>query len=169
MIVPWTGFQFSKLIERVVPKSEAKFIRFETFKLPDQAPGIAKTPQYPWPYHEGLRLEEAMHPLTLLATGIHGKPLPKQPDAPLRLVVPWKHGYKSIKSIVRMEFVEKQPATFWETLLPEEYPFESNVNPKVPNPRWSQATERMIDTGDRVKTQSFNGYADRVAKMYPPL
>lgn len=166
MIVPWTGFQLSKLIEKVAPKPEAKFIRFETFNRPDQAPGIAKTPQYPWPYHEGLRLDEAMHPLTLLATGIYGKLLPKQHGAPIRLVVPWKYGYKSIKSIVKIEFVAKQPATFWEALAPDEYPFESNVNPKKPHPRWSQAAERLIDTGDRVRTQPFNGYGDDVAKLY---
>jgi sulfoxide reductase catalytic subunit YedY len=169
MIVPWTGFQFSKLVEKVVPKPEAKFVRFETFNSPDQAPGIAKTPNYPWPYHEGLRLDEAMNPLTLLGTGIYGKPLPKQHGAPIRLVVPWKYGYKSIKSIVKIEFVAKQPTTFWETLAPDEYPFESNVNPKKPHPRWSQATERLIDTGDRVKTQPFNGYANHVAKMYPAI
>ena len=169
MIVPWMGYQFSKLIEKVVPRPAAKFVRFETFNRPDQAPGMAKTPNYPWPYHEGLRLDEAMNPLTLLATGIYGKPLPKQHGAPIRLVVPWKYGYKSIKSIVKIEFVEKQPTTFWETLLPDEYPFESNVNPKVPHPRWSQMTERIIDTGDRVKTQPFNGYASYVAKMYPAI
>src|SRR6266568_3103490 len=169
MIVPWTGFPLSKLIPKVGPKSEAKFIRFETFNRPDQAPGIAKTPNYPWPYREGLRLDEAMNALTMLATGIYGKPLPKQHGAPLRLVVPWKYGYKSIKSIVKIEFLDQQPATFWETLLPDEYPFWSNVNPKVPHPRWSQMTERVIDTGDRVKTQPFNGYASYVAKMYPAL
>jgi sulfoxide reductase catalytic subunit YedY len=169
MIVPWTGFQFSKLIEKVVPKPEAKFVRFETFNRPHQAPGTAKTPQYPWPYREGLRLDEAMHPLTLLATGIYGKPLPKQHGAPIRLVVPWKYGYKSIKSILKIEFVAKQPATFWEALAPDEYPFESNVNPRKPHPRWSQATERLIDTGDRVKTQLFNGYASQVAQMYPAI
>lgn len=169
MIVPWTGFQLSKLIERVVPKPESKFIRFETFNRPSQAPGMAKTPQYPWPYHEGLRLDEAMHPLTLLATGIYGKRLPKQHGAPLRLVVPWKYGYKSIKGIVKIEFIAEQPKTFWETLAPNEYPFWSNVNPKVPHPRWSQGTERLIDTGDRVKTQPFNGYASYVAKMYPAV
>ena len=169
MIVPWTGFQFSKLIEKVMPKSEAKFVRFETFNRPDQAPGMTKMPNYPWPYHEGLRLDEARNPLTMLATGIYGKPLPKQHGAPLRLVVPWKYGYKSIKSIVKIEFVDKQPKTFWETLAPDEYPFWSNVNPKVPHPRWSQMTERVIDTGDRVKTQPFNGYASYVAKMYPAL
>lgn len=169
MIVPWTGFQFSKLIEKIVPKPDAKFIRFETFNRPDQAPGITKTPRYPWPYHEGLRLDEAMNPLTLLGTGIYRKPLPKQHGAPIRLVVPWKYGYKSIKSIVKIEFVRDQPGTFWETLAPDEYPFESNVNPKVPHPRWSQATERMIDTGDRVKTKPFNGYGNYVSKMYPAI
>lgn len=169
MIVPWTGFQLSKLIKKVMPKPEAKFIRFETFNRPDQAPGIVKAPSYPWPYHEGLRLDEAMNPLTMLATGIYGRPLPKQHGAPIRLVVPWKYGYKSIKSVVKIEFVDKQPSTFWETLAPDEYPFESNVNPKVPHPRWSQMTERVIDTGDRVKTQPFNGYGSYVAKMYPAL
>ncbi len=166
MIVPWTGFVFSKLIGMVSPKPEAKFVRFETFNRPDQAPGMGQVPHYPWPYFEGLRLDEAMNPLTLMTTGIYGKPLPKQHGAPIRLVVPWKYGYKSIKSIVKIEFIAKQPKTFWETLQPEEYPFESNVNPNVAHPRWSQATERMIDTGDRVKTQLYNGYAKYVAQLY---
>jgi sulfoxide reductase catalytic subunit YedY len=166
MIVPWTGFAFGKLIEKVAPKPEAKFIRFETFHRPDQAPGVARVPEYPWPYFEGLRLDEARNPLTLAATGIYGKPLPKQHGAPIRLVVPWKYGYKSIKSIVKIEFVSEQPKTFWETLQPKEYPFESNVDPTVPHPRWSQATERMIDTGDRIKTQMFNGYGKYVAGLY---
>ncbi len=167
IIVPWTGFPFSKLIEKASPKPEAKFVRFETFNRPDQAPGFRQTPHYPWPYFEGLRLDEAMNPLTLVTAGIYGKPLPKQHGAPIRLVVPWKYGYKSIKSIVKIEFVAKQPTTFWETLQPDEYPFESNVNPAVPHPRWSQATERMIDTGDRVKTQLYNGYGKYVASLYP--
>lgn len=166
MVVPWTGFQLSKLVAKVAPKAEAKFIRFETFHRPDEAPGFRRLPNYPWPYFEGLRLDEAMHPLTLLATGIYGKPMPKQHGAPIRLVVPWKYGYKSIKSIVKIQFVAKQPSTFWETLGPDEYPFESNVNPKVPHPRWSQAFERVIDTGDRVRTQLYNGYAAQVAKLY---
>ena len=166
MVVPWTGFPFSKLIEKVAPKPDAKFIRFETFHRPKQAPGVSRVPEYPWPYFEGLRLDEALNPLTLTATGIYGKPLPKQHGAPIRLVVPWKYGYKSIKSIVKIEFVSKQPKTFWETLQAEEYPFESNVNPAVPHPRWSQATERMIDTGDRIKTQMFNGYGKYVASLY---
>jgi methionine sulfoxide reductase catalytic subunit len=166
MIVPWTGFSLAKLLARVNPKPEAKYVRFETFHRPEQAPGFNRLPQYPWPYFEGLRLDEAMHPLTFVATGIYGKPMPKQHGAPLRLVVPWKYGYKSIKSIVKIEFVEKQPATFWETLAPDEYPFESNVNPAVPHPRWSQAFERMIDTNDRVRTQPFNGYGPQVASLY---
>ncbi|MBI3853502.1 MAG: protein-methionine-sulfoxide reductase catalytic subunit MsrP [Verrucomicrobia bacterium] len=168
MIVPWTGFPLSKLIEKVSPKPEAKFIRWQTFNRPDQAPGWARLIQqgYPLPYTEGLRLDEAMNPLTMLVTGIYGKPLPKQHGAPIRIIVPWKYGYKSIKSIVKIEFVTQQPATLWETLAPDEYPFESNVNPAVPHPRWSQATERMIDSGDRVRTQPYNGYGSYVAKLY---
>jgi methionine sulfoxide reductase catalytic subunit len=165
MIVPWTGFPLSKLLEKVQPKAEAKFVKFTTFFRPEQAPGFADR-NYPWPYTEGLRLDEAMNPLTLVTTGIYGKPLPKQNGAPIRIVVPWKYGYKSIKSIVKIELTDKQPATLWETLQPNEYPFESNVNPKVPHPRWSQATERMIDTGNRVNTQIYNGYGEYVAKLY---
>ncbi len=166
MIVPWTGFPFNKVADLVRPRPEAKFVRFITAKKPDQMPGIRENPEYPWPYFEGLRLDEAMHPLTLLVTGAYGKPLAKQFGAPLRLIVPWKYGYKSAKSIVKIEFVAEQPKTFWETLQPREYPFESNVDPDVPHPRWSQATERMIDTGDRVKTRKYNGYADQVAALY---
>ena len=166
IIVPWTGFPLSKLIEAAQPKAEAKFVRFFTFNRPSEAPGISQLPRYPWPYFEGLRMDEAMHPLTLLATGIYGKPLPKQHGAPVRLVVPWKYGFKSIKSIVKIEFVETQPSSFWERLAPEEYPFEANVNPKVPHPRWSQAFERLIDTGDRIRTQPYNGYGDSVARLY---
>lgn len=166
MIVPWTGFPLSKLLEKVSPKAEAKFIRFVTFNRPDQAPGFADR-SYPWPYTEGLRLDEAMNPLTLVGTGIYGKPLPKQHGAPLRVVVPWKYGYKSIKSIVKIELTATQPATLWETMAPNEYPFESNVNPALDHPRWSQKFERLIDTGVRVRTLPFNGYGDQVAKLYP--
>lgn len=165
MIVPWTGFPLSKLIEKVKPKAEAKFVRFQTFNKPDQAPGLRDN-SYPWPYTEGLRMDEAMNPLTLVTTGIYGKPLPKQHGAPIRIVVPWKYGYKSIKSIVKIEFVAQQPKTLWETYDPIEYPFESNVNPAVPHPRWSQATERLIDTGVRVRTLPFNGYGEQVAHLY---
>jgi sulfoxide reductase catalytic subunit YedY len=164
--VPWTGFPLAKLVEKAAPKPEAKFIRFETFNRPKEAPGMARLPNYPWPYFEGLRMDEAMNPLTLVATGIYGHPMPKQHGAPIRLVVPWKYGYKSIKSIVKIDFIAGQPTTFWETLAPDEYPFESNVNPKAPHPRWSQAVERMIDTGDYVKTQLYNGYGNYVAKLY---
>ncbi len=166
MIVPWTGFPLSKLLEKVAPKSEAKFVRFETFNRPEQAPGMKQLRRYPWPYFEGLRMDEALHPLTMVVTGIYGKPLPKQHGAPVRIVVPWKYGYKSIKSIVKIDLIKEQPKTFWETLSADEYPFESNVNPKVPHPRWSQATERLIDSGDRVKTLPYNGYGNEVAKLY---
>jgi sulfoxide reductase catalytic subunit YedY len=166
MIVPWTGFPLSSLIEKAKPKPEAKFLRFETVNRPEQMIGMRQLPNYPWPYFEGLRMDEAMHPLTLVAIGIYGKPLAKQHGAPVRLVVPWKYGYKSIKSVVKIEFTATQPKTFWETLAPDEYPFESNVNPAVPHPRWSQATERMIDTDDRVRTQPYNGYGGLVAKLY---
>lgn len=165
MIVPWTGFQLSKLIEKVKPKPEAKFVRFETFNRPDEGPGFADR-RWPWPYVEGLRMDEAMHPLTMLVTGMYGKPLPKQNGAPLRVIIPWKYGFKGAKSVVKIEFVARQPKTFWETILPREYPFESNVNPAVPHPRWSQATERVVDTGLRIRTLPYNGYADQVAKLY---
>ena len=166
MTVPWTGFPLSRLLKSVEPKSEAKFVRFTTAMRPEQMPGIARLKGYPWPYTEGLRLDEAMNDLVLVASGIYGKPLPKQNGAPLRLVVPWKYGYKSIKSVVRIELVAKQPETLWETLAPDEYPFESNVDPKVPHPRWSQASERLIDTGDRVATLPYNGYGEQVASLY---
>ncbi|MEO6035031.1 MAG: protein-methionine-sulfoxide reductase catalytic subunit MsrP [Verrucomicrobiota bacterium] len=169
MVVPWTGFPLSKLIAKIAPKTEAKFIRFETASRPSQMPGMSKLPNYPWPYFEGLRMDEAMHPLTMVVTGIYGKPLAKQHGAPLRIVVPWKYGYKSIKSVVKIDFVEKQPTTFWETLGPDEYPFESNVNPAIPHPRWSQAIERIIDTGDSVKTQPYNGYGKEVASLYTKI
>jgi sulfoxide reductase catalytic subunit YedY len=166
MVVPWTGFPFSKVADLVKPKAEAKFVRFITASKPEQMPGIGDNPEYPWPYFEGLRIDEAMHPLTWMATGVYGKPLAKQFGAPVRLVVPWKYGYKSPKSIVKIEFVAEQPKTFWETLQPREYPFESNVDPGVPHPRWSQSTERMIDTGDRVKTKKYNGYGEAVGRLY---
>src|SRR3954470_19981326 len=144
MTGPWTGFPLSKLIEKAQPKSGAKFVRFVTAMRKDEMPGIAELPSYPWPYTEGLRMDEAMNPLTMVVTGVYGKPLPKQHGAPIRIVVPWKYGYKSIKSIEKIEFVAKQPATLWETLAPDEYPFESNVNPNVSHPRWSQATEWVL-------------------------
>ena len=166
MIVPWTGFPLAKLIDVVKPKSEAKFVKFTTVNRPDQMPGINVLSEYPWPYTEGLRLDEARNPLTLIASGLYGEPLKKQNGAPLRLVVPWKYGYKSGKSLVRIEFVAKQPATLWETLNPVEYPFESNVDPGKPHPRWSQATERVLGGEDRVPSLKYNGYGEAVAKLY---
>jgi sulfoxide reductase catalytic subunit YedY len=166
MVVPWTGFPLADLIKKAEPKSEAKFVKFVTVSRPDQMPGIELLPDYPWPYTEGLRLDEAMNPLVLAATGLYGKPLPKQNGAPIRIVVPWKYGYKSIKSVVQIEFTASQPATLWETLNPREYPFESNVDPAVRHPRWSQSTERVVDTGDRIETLPYNGYASSVASLY---
>jgi len=166
MTVPWTGFPLAKLLEKVKPKPEAKFVKFTTVMRPDQMPGIRILSEYPWPYTEGLRIEEARHPLTLVGTGLYGEPLKKQNGAPLRIVVPWKYGYKSIKSLVKIEFVAKQPATLWETLGPTEYPFESNVDPGKPHPRWSQATERVLGGGETVRTMKYNGYGDEVAKLY---
>jgi sulfoxide reductase catalytic subunit YedY len=166
MAVPWTGFPLRHLIERVEPTSRATHIRFVTVHRPQEMPGIDSAPWYPWPYYEGLTMTEAMNELTLLATGIYGHRLPPQHGAPIRLVVPWKYGYKSIKSIVRIEFVAGQPPTFWNDLIPQEYGFTSNVDPTVPHPRWSQETERLIGTGDRVATLPFNGYGEWVAHLY---
>jgi len=166
MAVPWTGFPLSLLIKEVDPKPEAKFVRFVTVRRPNQMPGIATQPWYPFPYFEGLRLDEAMNPLTLLVTGLYGKPLPKQNGAPVRIITPWKYGFKSIKSIVRIEFVKSRPDTFWNSLQPQEYGFFANVNPQKPHPRWSQATEKLIPAMQVVPTQPYNGYGEYVAAMY---
>jgi sulfoxide reductase catalytic subunit YedY len=166
MTVPWTGMPFKALIDYVQPTSSAKYVRLITFNRPEQAPGIKTQPWYPWPYFEGLTMAEATNELTLLATGIYGHALPKQHGAPIRLITPWKYGYKSIKSIVKIEFTKKQPPTFWNKLAPDEYDFWANVNPEVPHPRWSQATERLIDTGESVPTKKFNGYGEYVAHLY---
>ena len=166
MAVPWTGFPFKAMIDQVKPKSTAKYIRMVSFNRPEQALGQNKQPWLPWPYFEGLTIEEAMNELAFLATGIYGHELPKQHGAPIRLVVPWKYGFKSIKSIVLIEFIGKQPRTFWNQIAPGEYDFLSNVNPSVPHPRWSQETERMIDTGTRVATQIYNGYGEYVTHLY---
>ena len=166
MIVPWTGYQLNKLLKQAEPKKEAKYVKFYTAMKLKEMPGFSRLPQYPWPYTEGLRLDEAMNDLSFMATGIYGEPLPKQNGAPLRLVVPWKYGYKSIKSIVKIEFTAKRPNTLWNSLAPKEYPFESNVDPALPHPRWSQASERMIGPNPvRVKTIKYNGYA-QVAGLY---
>lgn len=166
MVVPWTGIPFRKLIEAVKPTYKAEYVRFLTFNRPKEAPGQREQRWYSWPYYEGLRMDEAMNELTLLATGIYGHALPNQHGAPARIIVPWKYGYKSIKSIVKIEFVRKQPRTFWNDLVPSEYDFISNVNPKVPHPRWSQASERDINTGERIPTLPYNGYGEQVAELY---
>ncbi len=172
MVVPWSGFPLANLIEKLKPKSTAKYIQFQTFSDKKIAPNFSSLPQYPWPYTEGLTLEEAKNPLTLIATGMYGKALPKQNGAPLRLVVPWKYGFKSIKSIVRIDFTDKQPKTLWNSLAPDEYGFYANVNPKVDHPRWSQATERILDKSffpKRKPTLPFNGYEKQVAYLYKDL
>jgi sulfoxide reductase catalytic subunit YedY len=166
MVVPWTGFPMRKLLDSVEPLGKAKFVRFWTAERPKQMPGLKNSPWYPWPYHEALRLDEARNDLTLLVTGLYGKRLPRQNGAPLRLIVPWKYGYKSIKSIVRIELVAEKPPTFWNTLAPEEYSFWSNVDPEVPHPRWSQAMERDIQTNEQIPTKKFNGYGESVADLY---
>jgi methionine sulfoxide reductase catalytic subunit len=165
MAVPWVGFPLKALIKLVEPKSNAKFVKFSTFMRPQEVPrqGLQN---FPWPYTEGLTMDEAMNDLTILAVGIYGHELPKQHGAPIRLVTPWKYGFKSIKSIDKIEFVDKQPPTFWNILVENEYDFEANVNPAKPHPRWSQATERMLGTGERRKTLPYNGYESYVAHLY---
>lgn len=167
MAVPWVGYPLAKLLAVAEPRPDAKFVRFETF-LDRGLPGIKAAPWYPWPYYEGLAMDEAMNELTLACTGIYGHALSPQHGAPLRLVVPWKYGYKSIKSIVKIEFLEEQPGTFWSDLQPNEYPFESNVNPNVPHPRWSQAQEWMLGGSrfDKRDTLMYNGYGDYVGHLY---
>ena len=166
MAVPWTGFPLSALIKLVDPKPEAKFVRFISVKRDKEMPGIPSQPWYPWPYFEALRMDEAMNPLTLVVTGLYGKPLPKQNGAPIRLVTPWKYGFKSAKSLVKIEFVKSQPATFWNKLQADEYGFYANVNPKKPHPRWSQAVEQLIPSMERRPTLMYNGYEEYVAGMY---
>lgn len=165
MVIPWTGFPLGDLLKRLNPTSKAKFVYFETKLAPHEMPG-QKTYVLDWPYREGLRIDEAMHPLTLLATGLYGEELPNQNGAPLRLVVPWKYGFKSIKSIAKIRLQEKQPKTSWYMAAPDEYGFYSNVNPTVDHPRWSQATERRIGEFFKRKTLPFNGYAEQVASLY---
>jgi methionine sulfoxide reductase catalytic subunit len=165
MVIPWNGFPLASLLKEVEPTSDAKFVRFETVDRPDEMPGQS-SPFYPWPYQEGLRLDEAMNDLTILATGLYGMPMPNPNGAPIRLVVPWKYGFKSIKSIVKIELVDKQPETLWNAIDPMEYGFYSNVNPNRPHPRWSQASERRIGELGRRETLMFNGYAEQVAALY---
>ena len=173
IVVPWIGFPFSALLKKVKPLSSAKFVKMTTFMRPDQAP--RQKPKFsfwskePWPYTEGLTMAEAMNELTLITMGIYGHILPKQHGAPIRLITPWKYGYKSIKSIVKIELTAEQPPTFWNTVVPHEYGFYSNVEPNVPHPRWSQARERVLGQRGRIPTLPYNGYASYVAQMYPKI
>lgn len=165
MVIPWNGFPLRDLIQRLKPTSQAKYVAFETLYDPRKMPG-QRSRVLDWPYREGLRMDEAMHPLTFIATGLYDKTLPGQNGAPLRLVVPWKYGFKSIKSIVRISFVEQMPETTWNMMAPREYGFFANVNPEVDHPRWSQARERRVGELLRRPTLPFNGYGDQVASLY---
>ena len=165
MVVPWSGFAMKSLVEFCKPTSGAKYVVMQTLNKPGVMPG-QKDFTYPWPYTEGLAMDEAMHDLCFIATGLYGKPIPRQNGAPLRLVAPWKYGFKNVKSIVSIEFTEKRPVSFWEKLNSDEYGFWANVNPQVPHPRWSQATEKPLGTSERVPTQLYNGYAEFVAGLY---
>ncbi len=171
MVVPWVGFPLAELLARFEPSDDARYVEFETLYRPGEMRGTRSiTGTIDWPYREGLRMDEAMHPLTLMAVGLYGKTLPNQNGAPLRLVVPWKYGFKSIKSIVRIHLSEKRPVTTWEALAPREYGFYANVNPEVDHPRWSQSTERRLPSTlfrpNRIPTKMFNGYAEQVAHLY---
>lgn len=177
MVVPWIGFSLSKILNKVGVQPTAKYVAFETLNRPSEMVGIGANPRFPWPYVEGLRIDEAMNPLAMIATGMYGESLPNQNGAPLRLVVPWKYGFKSIKSIVRISLTDSQPETTWNKLAPQEYGFYSNVNPNVDHPRWSQASERVIGgsifklgsplfSGSKRETPMFNGYAEEVESLY---
>jgi len=165
MIVPWSGFPMRSLVELCKPTSAAKFVVMKTLSKPSVMTE-QKDPLYPWPYTEGLAMDEAMNDLTFIATGLYGKPIHKQNGAPLRLVAPWKYGFKNVKSIVSVEFSDKRPSTFWEKLQSSEYGFWANINPQVPHPRWSQATEKPLGSNDRIPTQLYNGYGEFVAGLY---
>ena len=168
MIVPWQGFELSKLINILKPRLDTKYVEFQTFYRPKEA-NNQKQNWYPWPYKEIITIEEAMHPLAFIATGVYGEPLPKQNGAPIRLVLPWKYGFKSIKSIVKIKFSNTRTKSFWETIAPKEYGFWANVNPKVPHRRWSQEYEKDIESGNKYPTQLFNGYGEWVASLYGDL
>jgi len=165
MAVPWTGFPMRAFLDLAKPTSAAKYVRFETFQNPRVAPGQRQT-WYPWPYSEGITIEEAANELPMLVTGVYGKPLRNQFGAPIRLILPWKYGFKSAKAITRISFLAERPKSFWEQLQPAEYGFWANVNPKVPHPRWSQADEQVLGTQQRVPTLLHNGYAEQVASLY---
>ena len=174
MVVPWIGFPLAELLRRFGPDSRARYVEFKTLhdpeRMPGQRPGLLAFGSIPWPYVEGLRMDEAMHPLTILAVGMYGRALPGQNGAPLRLIVPWKYGFKSIKSIVEIRFASRRPVTTWERQAPNEYGFYANVNPEVSHPRWSQASERRLPSSwyapNRMPTRMFNGYAEHVAQLY---
>lgn len=168
MTVPWSGFPLRKLVELAAPTSRAKYVQFQTFKDKRMAPG-QKQRWYPWPYTEAVTINEAMNDLAFMVTGAYGRPLPKQMGSPLRLALPWKYGFKSIKSIVRITFTDKMPTSFWTDVQPSEYGFWANVNPDYDHPRWSQRTEQVLGTSKRVKTLLYNGYAEEVAGLYKDL
>lgn len=168
MVIPWAGYSLSRLLARVEPLSSAKYVAMQTLLDPERMPG-QRTHVLRWPYVEGLRIDEAMHPLTILASGLYGRSLPPQDGAPLRLVVPWKYGFKGVKSIVKIMLVDQQPPTTWNASAPEEYGFYANVNPTVDHPRWSQATEQRIGESGRRKTLMFNGYEQQVASLYSAM
>ncbi len=174
MVVPWSGFPVRKLVELANPLSSAKYVRFETFNDPEMAPGQKPSlfgfgSSLPWPYVEGITMAEARNDLSFLVTGAYGKPVPKSMGAPIRLHLPWKYGFKSIKSIVKISFTSERPKGFWEQILPNEYGFWANVNPEVDHPRWSQAEERMLSTGEKIPTVLYNGYGEAVADLYKGL
>jgi len=166
MNIPWSGFPLRSLLERVEPRSEARFVRFVTVNRPDQMPGMVEADYYPWPYHEALRIDEAMNELAFLVTGVYGEPLLKQHGAPIRLAVPWKYGYKSVKSIVQIELTAEQPPIFWE-VQKHEYGFLSNINPNIPHPRWSQRLSYWLGSEEPFQTALFNGYEEYVGDLYP--
>ena len=168
MTVPWSGFALKALVDFAKPLSGAKYIEMETLADRDTMPGLRQF-WYPWPYREGLTIAEATHDLAFMATGLYGKPIAKQNGAPLRLVVPWKYGFKNVKSIIRLTFTDQRPKTFWEVINEQEYGFWANVNPMVNHPRWSQASERLLTSGKRVPTRLYNGYAEEVAGLYTNL
>ncbi len=168
MTLPWTGFPMAKLVALGKPLASAKYVQFETLTDPDVMPGLGLS-YFPWPYIEGVTMAEANNELAFVSTGLYGQPLKPQNGTPIRIVLPWKYGFKSIKSIIKVTFTDKQPQTFWEQIAPDEYGFWANVNPAVPHPRWSQATEQLIGLDKRVPTQIYNGYGAEVASLYAGL
>ncbi len=167
MNVPWSGFPLSRLIEKADPTDRARFVKFESARVDSQMPGLRESPWYPWPYQEALRIDEAMNELAMVVTGVYGEPLLRQHGSPIRIIVPWKYGYKNPKSIVKIEFLREEPEVFWQQTIPHEYGFLSNVNPNVPHPRWPQSGSYWLDTEQPFRTPIFNGYDEYVADLYP--